>query len=83
MLIALNELLSFCALIFYTKTEVVFTYIGVVNILIVIIGNYKPCHRLAESVVQYMEKMSIFFGELAVLTMFPTSEHQNNVRMLF
>lgn len=70
MLIAINELLSFCTLVSYTKTEVVFT-IGVVIIFVMIIVNYEPCPRPAESVVQCMEKVSIFFGELAILTVFP------------
>lgn len=68
--------LSFCALVCYTKIEVIFTT-GVVNIFVMIIGDCEPCHRPAECVVQCMEKMSIIFGELAILTVFPTAErHQ-------
>lgn len=74
--------LSFCALVSYTKIEVVFI-IGVVNIFVMIMGNCKPCHRPAESVVQCMEKISILFEELAFLTVFPTAEHHQNVGMLF
>lgn len=74
--------LSFCALVSYTKIEVIFT-IGVVNIFVMIIGNCKPCHRPAESVVQCMEKMPIVFGELAILRVFPTHEHHQIVRTLF
>lgn len=74
--------LSFCALVTYTKIEAIYT-IGVVNISVMIIENCKPCHRPAECVVQCMEKMSIVFGELPILTVFPTAEHHQNVRTLF
>lgn len=74
--------LCFCALVSYTKIEVIFT-IGVVNIFVMIIENCKPCHRPAEPVAQCTEKMSIVFGGLAILTVFPTAEHHQNVRTLF
>lgn len=74
--------LSFCALVSYTKIEIVFT-IGVVNIFVMTIGNSNSCHRTAESVVQCMEKMSILLGQLAILTVFPTAAHHQNVGMLF